>query len=160
MPNADNIYNSDICCYPEYNKKEDCHCHDGMYWGPPVPPPPPPYIPPVPPMPPDYPYPPRPIPPCPCPCPDEDVKKNSIEGQICKLSKKASTINKMLKNLEDRKKDVFIKIGEVSYNFGNIDAEVADWDDGNYAGTVKRILENERSVIQAEIKTLADELDD
>ena len=66
----------------------------------------------------------------------------------------------MLTNLEEKKKDVIIKVGDTSFNFGNIDAEIEEWEDGTYAATVKKILEHQRAAIQAEIKKLADELDD
>ena len=69
-------------------------------------------------------------------------------------------INRMLENLETKTKDVIIKVGDTSFNFGNIDAEIKDWTDGSYAATVKTILEHQRSLIQAQIKELADELDD
>ena len=161
MPNVDKPQNSDMYLYPDYSKKE-CKCKDnGMYWGP--------VCPPFPPMPPDYPYPPfppfppfppvPPVPPCP-PEPEPEPGKNSKEAQICKLSKKAAMINRMLENLETKKKDVIIKVGDTSFNFGNIDTEVTDWADGSYAATVKTILEHQRGLIQAEIKKLADELDD
>lgn len=159
MPNIDKPQNSDMYMYPDYSKK-DCKCKDnGMYWGPQCPP-----FPPV--MPPDYPFP--PVPPCPPPFPpfppqpepEPEPGKNSKEAQICKLSKKAAMINRMLENLETKKKDVIIKVGDTSFNFGNIDAEIKDWADGSYAATVKTILEHQRGLIQAQIKELADELDD
>lgn len=156
MPNLDCVHNSDLAAYEA--GKGDCNCnHNGLYWGPACPP--------FPPPPPDYPFPPfPPCPPHPHPCPDPDVdpepKKNSIEGQICKLSKKAAAINRMLDNLENKKKDVIIKIGDTSFNFGNIDAEYKDWADTSYAATVKTILEHQRGLIQAEIKRLAEELDE
>lgn len=149
MPNIDKLQGSDMYLYPDYSKK-DCKCNQGgMYWGPPIPPVPPP----------DYPFP--PFPPHPCPPPEEpDVKKNSIEGQICKLSKKAAAINRMIDNLENKKKDVIIKIGDTSFNFDNIDAEFDGWEDGSYAETVAKILKHQRELIQAQIKELADTLDD
>ena len=68
----------------------------------------------------------------------------------------------MLSKLEalEKKKDVIIKVGDTSFNFGNIDAEIKDWADGSYAATVQTILEHQRGLIQAQIKELADELDD
>lgn len=158
MPNVDVVHNADLANLIPSQK--DCSCHrEGYYWGPPIPPLPP--IPPVPP-PPDYPFPPfppYPYPPCPSTPDDSDVKKNSLEGQICKLSKKAATINKMIDNLDNKKKDIIIKVGDVSFNFGNVDAEIEDWEDGNYADTVRKILVHQRAAIQTEIKKLADELD-
>lgn len=163
MPNIDKPQNSDMYQYPDYSKKNGCKCGDvGIYLGPACPP--------FPPMPPDYPYP--PCPPCPPPPfppfppfppqpgPEPEPGKSSKEAQICKLSKKAAMINRMLENLETKKKDVIIKVGDTSFNFGNIDAEIKDWADGSYAATVKTILEHQRSLIQAQIKELADELDD
>ena len=161
MPNVDCVHNSDLAMYGNEGKKKDCHCNDGIYWGPTCPP--------FPPMPPDYPCPPfpppfPPFPPCPPhpfpPEPEPEPKKNSIEAQICKLSKKCAMINRMLDNLEAKKKDVVIKVGDTSFNFGNIDAEIKDWTDGSYAATVKTILEHQRGLIQAEIKELAEQLDD
>ena len=158
MPNVDLVHNSDLSIYQNCGKKKDCHCDDGMYWGP--------VCPPFPPMPPDYPYPPcppfpPPFPPPPFPPePEPEPKKNSKEAEICKLSKKAAMINRMLDNLETKKKDVIIKVGDTSFNFGNIDAEIKDWADGSYAATVKTILEHQRTLIQAKIKELADGLDD
>ena len=161
MPNADLVYNSDLAACEcgassasasDAGQKPGCGCQNGVYWMPPPPPPdfPPPY-PPVPPYPPPYPYP-------PCPCPDPEPKKKSIEGQICKLSKKAAVITKMIENLETKKKDVIIKIGDSSYNFGNIDLEVEGWDDGSYAATVQKILEKELALIKAKIAELAAEI--
>ena len=154
MPNIDCVHNSDLYMYPDYSK--GCECNpNGMTWGPPVPPPP---FPPCPP--PGYPFPPY-WPPFPPVDPvDPDEKKDSKEAQICKLSKKAAAINRMLENLETKKKDVIIKVGDTSFNFGNIDATYTGWEDGSYAATVKRMLEHQRGLIQEQIKTLADELDD
>ena len=105
---------------------------------------------------------------CDCDCckpKDEeiDVKKSSTEGQICKLSKKAAALNRLLANMNEKKKDVIIKIGDTSFNFGNVDAEYSGWDeDGekSYAATVKKIIEHQRGLIMAKIKELADTLDD
>lgn len=161
MPNADIIYSADLarqgCCGDNASTAASstagCDCQKGIYWMPPPPPPdfPPPY-PPCPPYPP--PCPPYP----PCPCPDPEPKKKSVEGQICKLSKKAAVITKMIENLETKKKDVIIKIGDSSYNFGNIDLEVEGWDDGSYAATVQKILEKELALIKAKIAELAAEI--
>lgn len=165
MPIADLVYNADIARKPEMT----CGCNgdnilvngDGTATVPtvgypwiPVPPPMP--------MPPCHPCPPWPYPPYPVPVPpiDPDVepKKGSLEAQICKLSKKAATITKMIQNLEEKKKDVVIKVGETSYNFGNIDLEIQNWDDGSYAATVKKILEFELNVIKTKIAELAAEI--
>lgn len=156
MPNIDCVHNSDLAMYGNEAKKKGCDCGGvGMYLGPACPP--------FPPMPPDYPYP--PIPPCPPPFPPQpepepEPKKDSKEAQICKLSKKSAMINRMLNFLLEKKKDVIIKVGDTSFNFGNIDAEIKDWADGSYAATVQTILEHQRGLIQAQIKELADQLDD
>lgn len=124
-----------------------------------------PYCPPLPPyFPPPMPFPPRPYPPCPHPFPPEpepEPEKGSVSQQICKLSRKANVITKMLENLEQKKKDVIINIGGLSYNFGNIDLDLGEgWPDGSYAATVKTILEYELGLIKAKIAELAEELGD
>lgn len=158
MPNIDKPQNSDMYMYPDYSQ---CGAgnQNGMTWGPPVPPPPFPPVPPCPP--PGYPFPPYwpPFPPF-DPDDDPDTKQDSKEAQICKLSRKAAALNRMLTNLDTKKKDVIIKVGDTSFNFGNIDASYEGWTDGSYAATVKTIIEHQRGLIQEEIKTLAEELDD
>lgn len=160
MPNLDYTANSDLAIYGN-NANKNADNQNGLYWGPQCPCPP---LPPV--IPPHYPYPPLPpcpvppLPPAPQPEPEPEPKKSSIEGQICKLSKKAAVINRMIDNLNEKKKDVIIKIGDASYDFGNIDAEISGWADGSYAATILPILEYQRSLIQAQIKSLADQLDD
>lgn len=174
MPIASLVYPADLAFinYPKRGENEmsnDCNCTPiknceckpeqyGEVGFPfiPVPGPAPFPVPVWPPMPP-HPYPPYPIPPV---DPDVEPAKGSVEAQICKLSKKASTISKMLENLEEKKKDVIIKVGEVSYNFGNIDLEIQDWDDGSYAATVKKILDFELAAIKAKIAELAGEIGD
>ena len=66
----------------------------------PVPPPPMPFPPYFPPPKPPY-YPPYPVPPI---DPDPEPEKGSVSQQICKLSRKANVITKMLENLEQKKK--------------------------------------------------------
>ena len=161
MPNADLIHNADLavrgCCGDNINMAatdtsgKTCECGKGIYWMPP--PCPPDYPPPYPVIPP---YPP-PVP-CPCPIPEPEPKRKSTEGKICKLSKKAAIVTRMIENLETKKKDVIIKIGDSSYNFGNIDLEVDGWDDGSYAATVQKILEKELALIKAKIAELAAEI--
>ena len=173
MPIASVVYPADIAYRPDFiprgenmNTKDcgcgitkECDCKPEAGYGCiPVPPPvypwPDPYWPP-------RPCPPHPYPPMPRPDdPDVEPEKGSVEAQICKLSRKASTISKMLENLEEKKKDVVIKVGEVSYNFGNIDLEIQYWDDGSYAATVKKILDFELAVIKAKIAELAGEIGD
>lgn len=173
MPNADLIYSADLagcgCCgtssspVPDAGQKPGCGCQNGVYWMPPPPPPdfPPPY-PPMPPYPPPHPFP--PFPPCPCPDPIPEPKKTSTEGQICKLSKKANVINKMIEAIETKKKDVIVKAGGLSYNFNNVDYEPEGWtgtgEDSSYADTVLQMLKFERATIMAKIKELSDQLDD
>ena len=173
MPQSDLIYNADIARKPDLYTGDDrmnCGCEIvnngngtnaglpvevGYPWIP---------VPPVPPPMPWPPIPPQPYPPYPVPVPpidpDDEPKKGSVEAQICKLSKKASAITKMIENLEEKKKDVVIKVGEVSYNFGNIDLEIQGWDDGSYAATVKKILDFELAAIKAKIAELAAEIGD
>lgn len=163
MPNADLIYNCDCCgtadrAVQPAGQKPGCDCGN-VYFIPPPPPDFPPPYPPYPPYPPPYP----PFPPCP-PEPTPEPKQGSTESKICKLSKKAAVINKMIDFVENKKKDVIIKTGGVSYNFGNIDLEVNGWEAENeghsYADTVLVMLQHERALIMAEIKELSDELDD
>jgi len=47
------------------------------------------------------------------------MKKSSVEAQICKLSKKAAAIKKMIENFVEKNKNAIIKIGDASYNFGS-----------------------------------------
>lgn len=161
MPQLDLVHNSDLAIYGQNGQSQSTgnngnNGNNGMIWGPPC------QCPPFPPPPPFYPpLPPCPVPPpAPQPEPEPEPKKNSTEGQICKLSKKAAVINRMIDNLNNKKKDVIIKIGDASYNFGNIDTEITGWADGSYAATILPILQDQLSRIQAEIKKLADELDD
>lgn len=170
MPHADLVYNLDVARRPDFlfdnnqnggdnmsdTKKCDCSCKPevGYPW---IPVPPPMPIPPCPPCPPYPPYPPYPIPPTPQPEPEPE--KGSVSQQICKLSRKANTITKMLENLETKKKDVIITVGGVSYNFGNIDLDLGEgWIDGSYAATVKKILEYELTLIKNKIAELAQEI--
>lgn len=135
------------------NVMDNCTCHGHAEAGYPwiIPPPMP-----CPPCPP-YPYPPYPIPPEPTPTPEPDA--GSTAQKICKLSRKANVITKMLENLETKKKDVIINIGGVSYNFGNIDLDLGDgWIDGSYAETVKKILTYELNLIKTKIAELAEEI--
>lgn len=160
MPQIDCVHNSDLAIYGQKGQSAVVPANpnpSGLVYGPACP------CPPFPPPPPYYPLPPCPIPPlppAPQPEPEPEPKKSSIEGQICKLSKKAAVINRMIDNLNEKKKDVIIKIGDASYDFGNIDAEISGWADGSYAATILPILEHQRSLIQAQIKSLADQLDD
>lgn len=160
--------NNDVLCADLAAYYQNCGCHDhhhhhephcppGFFWAPAPPPP----------VPPEYPRPEKEK--CDCDCCKKDteseieVKKSSTEGQICKLSKKAAALNRLLTNMESKKKDVIIKIGDTSFNFGNIDSEFAGWEDGeekSYAATVKRIIEHQRALVMTEIKELADALDD
>lgn len=161
MPRADLVYNSDLYALGNIkgddNMNKECECSKpevGYPWACP-----PPVCPPPPPMP--WPYPPYPIPPCPPPFPPipDEPKEGSVSQQICKLSRKANIITKMLENLETKKKDVIITVGGVSYNFGNIDLDLGEgWADGSYAATVKRVLEYELGLIKTKIAELAEEI--
>ena len=162
MPIGDIVANSDIAKRPifyggENMNTEKCNCKPEIGY---------PYcpVPPVPPFPPyPVPVPPPFYPPCPIPPidPEPDPEKGSISQQICKLSRKANVITKMLENLEQKKKDVIINIGGVSYNFGNIDLDLGEgWPDGSYAATVKKMLEYELGLIKAKIAELAEDLGD
>lgn len=159
MPVIDMPYNSEVknCGAPDCAK-------NGVYW---MPPPPPPEVdcpcPPPPLPPPYYPYPPRPFPPfpphpVPPPEPEPEPSKTSIEGQICKLSKKAAVITKMIDALENKKKDFIMKTADMTYNFGNIDLEVENWDDGSYAATALKVLKFELGLIKAKIAELSAEI--
>lgn len=72
----------------------------------------------------------------------------------------------MIEGLKTKKKDFIIKVGDTSYNFGNIDLEVKEWKStsegkGNsYAETALDILEKELSLIKSKIAELATELGD
>lgn len=138
------------------NEIKSCECGNPMYGKPevgypwcPVPIPPPMPWPPVP-----YPPYPHPFPPEPQPEPDP----GSVSQQICKLSRKANVITKMLENLETKKKDVIVSVGGISYNFGNIDLSIDGWTDGSYAATIKTMLEFELNLIKTKIAELAGDL--
>lgn len=169
MPIGDVIQNADVAQRPDLfipnggeNMSNQCQCNMppvpdvGYPWipVPPVPVPPPvpiPYYPP-------YPIP--PMPPIPPVDPDIDPEKGSASQQICKLSRKANIITKMLENLTDKKKDAIITVAGLSYNFGNIDLSIDGWTDGSYAATVQRMLEFELGLIKAKIAELAQEIGD
>ena len=74
----------------------------------------------------------------------------------------------MIENLNKKKRDVIIKVGDASYNFGNISIDVEklstklaeiESDAENYATIVNKLLEAERALIQDEIKELAEKLE-
>lgn len=164
MPIADVLMNADIAMYPDgkccpsgkdnQDDKNKCNC--GHMW----------FIPLCPPMPRDYP----PCPPYPCPCvpPVEPVplKKSSIEAQICKLSKKAAAIKKMIDNFTNKNKDAIIKIGEASYNFGSYVVIGKDGEgqkteeDSAYGKKILEILNEELAAIKSKMQELATQLDE
>lgn len=165
MPIADLIYNSDVArrpkgCGCENNQADttdsankcNCDCNSEVWFVPP----PKPYD--YPPYPPFYPYVP-PVEPVP-------MKKTSIEAQICKLSKKAAAIKKMIENFVEKNKGVIIKIGEASYNFGTYKTITKDGagqkveEDSVYGETILNILTSELAAIKEKIQELAAELDD
>lgn len=132
---------------PEYVVMPHCDCH----------------VPPQPPYP--YPYPPYPCPPVPpTPTPDETpTKVPSVENELCKLSKKASIIVRMINNFETNKKDVIFKIGEVSYNFGGYKKKKENSDTEEvtqYGEEVMQILKLELEAIKTKIGELATEIGD
>lgn len=159
MPIADVLMNADIAIYPDGkccpsgkdNQDDNNKCNCGHMW----------FIPPCPPMPGDYP----PCPPYPYPCvpPVEPVplKKSSIEAQICKLSKKAAAIKKMIDNFTNKNKDAIIKIGEASYNFGSYVVIGKDGEgqkteqDSAYGKKILAILNEELAAIKSKMQELA-----
>lgn len=164
MPIADVLMNADIAMYPggkccpsgKDNQDDNKKCNCGQMW----------FIPPCPPMPRDYP----PCPPYPYPCvpPVEPVplKKSSIEAQICKLSKKAAAIKKMIDNFTNKNKDAIIKIGEASYNFGSYVVIGKDEEgqkteeDSAYGKKILEILNEELAAIKSKMQELATQLDE
>lgn len=164
MPIADVLMNADIAMYPDDkccpsgkdNQDDNSKCNCGNMW----------FVPPCPPMPRDYP----PCPPYPYPCvpPVEPVplKKSSVEAQICKLSKKAAAIKKMIDNFTNKNKDAIIKIGEASYNFGSYVVIGKDEEgqkteeDSVYGKTILEILNEELAAIKSKMQELATQLDE
>ena len=158
MPIADVLMNADIAMYPDGkccpsgkdNQDDNNKCNCGHMW----------FIPPCPPKPRDYP----PCPPYPYPCvpPVEPVplKKSSIEAQICKLSKKAAAIKKMIDNFTNKNKDAIIKIGEASYNFGSYVVIGKDEEDSVYGKKILGILNEELAAIKSKMQELATQLDE
>ena len=166
-PISDLVYNADIARRPDFlptnsggenmeNKNCECGCKPEQGWMP-VPPVPPVVPCPIPPAP-WPPYPPYPIPPA--PTPDPEPPKGSVAQQICKLSRKANTIDKMIDKINVNKKDVVLSVGGLTYNIGNVEADVKDWTDGAYADTIVRILQFELDRIKLEIAELAEQLGD
>lgn len=164
-PISDLVYNTDIARRPDFlpansggenmeNKNCECGCKPEQGW---VPVPPAPVVP-CPPPGPWYP----PYPPCPCPqpTPDPEPPKGSVAQQICKLSRKANTIDKMIDKINVNKKDVVLSVGGLTYNIGNVEADVEGWTDGAYADTIVRILQFELDRIKLEIAELAEQLGD
>lgn len=134
---------------PEYIVEPHCDCHHHH----PVPPPPPyPY---------PYPFPAYPYPPMPKP---EDVptKVPSVENELCKLSKKASIIVRMINNFETNKKDAIVKIGEVSYNFGPYKKKDEEGEEKVtlYGEEILEMLKLELEAIKTKIGELATEIGD
>lgn len=167
MPIADLVMNQDIARRPDIfptnsggenmeNKNCECGCKPEQGWMP-VPPVPPVVPCPIPPAP-WPPYPPYPIPPA--PTPDPEPPKGSVAQQICKLSRKANTIDKMIDKINVNKKDVVLSVGGLTYNIGNVEADVEGWTDGAYADTIVRILQFELDRIKLEIAELAEQLGD
>lgn len=156
------VYPSDLARKPEpmdcgchHNVKptddSHCGCNQGVWI---VPAPPPIGYPP-------YPYGPE------CPGTSEEtikIKTKSIEAQICKLSKKSAAIKTMIDNFENKNKDVIVKIGGTSYNFGpcyNITKEESTVykDETEYAERFRTLLTDELESIKEKLQELASELD-
>lgn len=155
MPNIDCVHGSDLGIYSHIPPIP-----------PVIPPPPPPPLPhcgeyPMP-FPYGYPY----VFPCPentWVTPEEvaKVKDNSTESKICKLSKKSATITKMISALEDKNKDIILRVGDSTYNFGAYKQE----SNGNLEITetgesIMAILRKELTSIKEEISDLAAQLGD
>lgn len=98
-----------------------------------------------------------PPPPYPYPCPPcEPIPRNTIESQIAKLAKKASTIRKMINNLTNRNKPIIISCGKESYNFGcYMDSEAETTE---YGQSIEEILDAELTAIKERITELTAEL--
>jgi hypothetical protein len=115
-----------------------------------------------------YPYPPfgYPYPPVP-PQSEIKIKKNSVESQICKLSKKSAVIKKMIEDFEDKNKDAILKIGASTYNFGSFSVITVE-DDGSksedesvYGETILTdLLKKELEAIKTKLVELTSELED
>lgn len=164
MPIADVLMNADIAMYPDgycfpsgKDNQDDkkCDCGEKMWC-----------IPPRPPKPIDYPpYPPFCYP-CVPPVEPTPLKTSSVEAQICKLSKKAAAIKKMIDNFTNKNKDAIIKIGEASYNFGSYVVIGKDEhgekteEDSVYGKSILEILNEELAAIKAKMQELATQLDE
>lgn len=161
---ADIPYNSDFAL--------PCHCNEKKTLSPSndgnniyIVPPPMPMDYPPPPFPPYPPYPPFPPPPPPFPPKPEPLPQQSVEAQICKLSRKAAAIKAMIEGFKDKNKDCIWKIGGTSYNFGTYQKVYEEngetvKEDTVYGPTILSILNQELAAIQAKIKELAEEIDD
>lgn len=169
MPIADIIANSEVALRPRgcgYNGGSqgdsdssqsgtncDCDCGREIWF---IPPPRPKDYPPYPPH--GYPY----IP----PTEPVIIKKKSIEAQICKLSKKAAAIKRMIENFSEKNKDAIIKIGDASYNFGSYKTISKDEsgekveEDSVYGERILAILTDELAAIKEKLQELAAELDE
>jgi hypothetical protein len=152
---ADLVYNADLAKYPENkgNSNSNSTCgpaaNEYPYPAPPNYPPYPfygyPYVPPTEPV---------------------QLKKSSVEAQICKLSKKAAAIKKMIENFKEKNKDAIIKIGEASYNFGTYyttskdEAGQKSEEESVYGELVLSLLTQELAAIKAKMVELTTELDE
>ena len=170
---SDLVYPSDIvkhheCCA---NRKEDndsvnsdtvCNCGIPTWTYCPHPPA---QCCPKPPKPTNYPpYPPYGYP-CVPPTEPTPLDTNSVELQICKLSKKSAAIKKMIENFTEKNKDTIIKIGEASYNFGSYKTITKDEqgqkveENSIYGETILQMLTDELAAIKEKMKELTEELD-
>lgn len=144
MPIGDIVNNSDIAIYPEFSYDPNMNCCGSNI-----------------PKPNKYP----PCPPCIPPREPIRLKKNSVEMQICKLSKKAAAIKKMIENFTDKNKDAVIRIGEASYNFGSyvtlvteLSGQISE-EESAYGEIILQMLNDELSAIKEKLKELTEELD-
>ena len=88
--------------------------------------------------------------------------QSDAEKQICKLSKKASTLRALINNIEEKNKSVIVKSSTYSYNLGEYktpdteEPEIMNEDEN--IGSILEILKAELELIKAKIKELSDEL--
>lgn len=171
MAISDLVYNSDLA-HPPYgcdcggsgsgDDDKKCNCNSAVYFLPP---------PDIDvskfPLYPPYPYwPPCPPPPHPHPHPDDDddqdVKPGAVEKQICKKSREAATICKIIENLEEKNKSLIVKSGGVSYALGTLkypdpeDSESTLTDES--IETIIGILKAKLEIVKDEIRELSEQI--
>lgn len=88
--------------------------------------------------------------------------QSDVEKQICKLSKKASTLRALINSIEEKNKSVVVKSATYSYNLGEYktpdteEPEIMNEDEN--IGSILDILKAELELIKAKIKELSDEI--